>query len=47
MSSNDFNGVFTTPTDGEIRVQRGQHIESKEVFNRPIFVEAEMLLLTN
>lgn len=42
MSSNDFNGVFTTPTDGEIRIQLGQNIESKEVFSRPITVEAEM-----
>ena len=42
ITCNDFNGDCATLTTGEIRVQNGKHIESKEIYNRPITVEAEM-----
>ena len=42
LSSSEFSGVHTTSTAGEIRVQRGQFIESNQIFYRPITVEAEM-----
>ena len=42
MGSEDFTGSFTTPEEGEIGISRGNSIESKDDFQRPITVEAEM-----
>ena len=42
ISSNDFEGEYTTPTAGEIRVAGRKTIWSKKSFSRPITVEAEM-----
>ena len=42
MGSEDFVGTFTATEDGEIGISRGNFIESKDDFQRPIIVEAEM-----
>ena len=42
MGSEDFVGTFTATEDGEIGISRGNFIESKDDFQRPITVEAEM-----
>ena len=42
MGREDFAGTFTTTKDGEIAISRGNSIESKDDFQRPIIVEAEM-----
>ena len=42
MGSEDFVGTFTVAEDGDFGISRGNFIESKDDFQRPITVEAEM-----